>query len=168
MDCKAQSTHRFLCLLHNHYRDHSQSFHDLGAIPSYILRPSSVSLNYHPINGCLANSDQAGLALVWDFSEAICLCLRSGHKGIHPGANVALDLLLWLAYLISTVMLAILGYASDARYSSDYYNDGYYDDYIDGDVQLNVALCQTAIAFGALEMYMPPYCRTRYSYLANA
>ena len=48
------------------------------------------------------------LSLIWNFSEAICVLTRGGHRGIHPGANVALDLILWLGLTGVCVALALI------------------------------------------------------------
>ncbi|KAK5662273.1 hypothetical protein OQA88_8179 [Cercophora sp. LCS_1] len=73
------------------------------------------------------------VSLAWNVAEGICIVTRGGHRGIHPGANVALDLLLWLALVCVCVALWFLGLASSAigsySYFSSYddlYNDAYY------------------------------------------
>ncbi|KAJ2892110.1 hypothetical protein MKZ38_010226 [Zalerion maritima] len=60
----------------------------------------------------IAIAPSSALALIWDISECICISVRGGHRGIHPGAVVALDLLIWLGYLSATVALSLLGYAA--------------------------------------------------------
>ncbi|KAK4133956.1 hypothetical protein BT67DRAFT_422656 [Trichocladium antarcticum] len=60
---------------------------------------------------------QAAISATWSFSEAICLLVRRGHRGIHPGANVALDLLLWLAFVAGTVLLGLFGLAASVLLS---------------------------------------------------
>jgi len=55
---------------------------------------------------------QAIVSAVWSLAEGICLVVRAGHRGIHPGANVALDLLLWLGLVAGTVVLWLLGVAT--------------------------------------------------------
>jgi hypothetical protein len=51
--------------------------------------------------------------LLWDIAEGICILARGGHRGIHPGANVAVDLLIWLAFVPCIVFLLFLGLASN-------------------------------------------------------
>ncbi|KAK3316804.1 hypothetical protein B0H66DRAFT_592929 [Apodospora peruviana] len=63
-------------------------------------------------------------ALIWDIAEGICILARGGHRGIHPGANVGVDLLLWLALTACTVILWLIGIASSFLYV---YCDSYYD-----------------------------------------
>jgi len=48
-------------------------------------------------------------AAIWDVSEGICIIVRRGHRGLHPGANVALDLLIWLGFVGATIALWLLG-----------------------------------------------------------
>ncbi|KAF2095447.1 hypothetical protein NA57DRAFT_79172 [Rhizodiscina lignyota] len=44
----------------------------------------------------------ASLAIAWNVSEFITLCVRSVRRGgIHPGSHVALDLILWMGFLAS-------------------------------------------------------------------
>ncbi|KAH6898286.1 hypothetical protein B0T10DRAFT_102967 [Thelonectria olida] len=61
----------------------------------------------------------AGLAFIWNVAESICICVRGGHRGIAPGAVVALDLLIWLGYLAAVVFHGIWGI------SDYYYEYGY-------------------------------------------
>ena len=76
---------------------------------------------------------QSIVAASWDIAEGICLLVRGGHRGIHPGANVALDLLIWLGFLMATLLLGLgvagfsllAGYASSYNYYSDYSYGGY-------------------------------------------
>lgn len=60
----------------------------------------------------------------------MCILARGGHRGIHPGACVAVDLLLWLALAPGTVILFLFGITttvvanvSDYRDSPDLYGD---------------------------------------------
>ncbi|KAK1753922.1 hypothetical protein QBC47DRAFT_414843 [Echria macrotheca] len=52
-------------------------------------------------------SPPAFLGLAWSLAEAICIVRRAGHRGIHPGACVALDLIIWLAMLALTVVFGL-------------------------------------------------------------
>lgn len=72
----------------------------------------------------------AGLAAVWQIAEFITICARGGQLGIHPGAHVALHLLLWLGFVANIVLnaftvvsLAFLSYYYDEYY---YYDSGSY------------------------------------------
>ncbi len=68
-----------------------------------------------------------GLSLIWNISEAICIVVRGGHRGIHPGANVALDLILWLGLAGADVALWLIGIASSViGYASSYSSYGSY------------------------------------------
>jgi hypothetical protein len=44
---------------------------------------------------------QAIVGLCWCMAELITICAQTGHRGIHPGAHVALHLLLWLEYCVA-------------------------------------------------------------------
>jgi len=67
------------------------------------------------------------LSLSWNLAEGICIVTRGGHRGIHPGANVGLDLILWLGLTGMCVTLALLGVgeslASGDESSSSSYSD---------------------------------------------
>lgn len=71
------------------------------------------------------------VALAWSLAEGICILARGGHRGIHPGACVGVDLLLWLGLTACTVMIALFGIASASILSSYYgsYSSSYYDYY---------------------------------------
>ncbi|KAK4213164.1 hypothetical protein QBC37DRAFT_483223 [Rhypophila decipiens] len=75
-------------------------------------------------------------ALAWDITEGICILARGGHRGIHPGACVGVDLILWLGLTACTTLLGILGVGSGFfAYYYDYYDSLYFDDaYGDGGV----------------------------------
>ncbi|KAH7170653.1 hypothetical protein EDB81DRAFT_174700 [Dactylonectria macrodidyma] len=64
----------------------------------------------------------AGVALIWDVAESICLCARRGHRGIHPGAIVGVDLILWLGYIVAVVFFGIIWGANGDYYYSYYYS----------------------------------------------
>ncbi|KAH8887884.1 hypothetical protein GQ53DRAFT_843985 [Thozetella sp. PMI_491] len=75
----------------------------------------------------------AGFAFCWAFAEGICILARGGHRGIHPGANVGLDLIIWLALTATLSLLGIIGIAQstydlfDYIYSSSRYSYLYSD-----------------------------------------
>lgn len=50
---------------------------------------------------------QCGAAIIWDIAEFITLCANK--KGIHPGAHIALDFLLFAALITGAVFLIIVG-----------------------------------------------------------
>ncbi|KAH8900352.1 hypothetical protein GQ53DRAFT_835421 [Thozetella sp. PMI_491] len=52
-------------------------------------------------------------SLLWSILDIICIIARGGHRGIHPGANVALDLLLWLTLGGTTVTTGVLGITAE-------------------------------------------------------
>jgi hypothetical protein len=70
------------------------------------------------------------LSLIWNVSEAICILTRGGHRGIHPGANVGLDLILWLALAGADVALWLIGVASSIVGAATSYSS--YGDYGSG------------------------------------
>ncbi|KAK4223603.1 hypothetical protein QBC38DRAFT_548351 [Podospora fimiseda] len=61
------------------------------------------------------------LSIIWTISESICILKRGGHRGIHPGANVALDLIIWLLFIPATAALTFISVLSsvDAAYDDD-------------------------------------------------
>lgn len=87
-----------------------------------------VDSEYYQSSQIIWVAPQAGAALIWDIAELITVCARSGKRGIHPGAHVALHLLLWLAFICATGLTAwILVYAYECDYYCRYYsNDDYY------------------------------------------
>ncbi|KAK4126798.1 hypothetical protein N657DRAFT_677529 [Parathielavia appendiculata] len=69
-----------------------------------------------------------GLAVtfIWDIAEVLCILKRGGNRGIHPGAVVAIDLILWLGWLTVGFMLGVLGLMSHAgSYILDYSGSSY-------------------------------------------
>jgi hypothetical protein len=72
---------------------------------------------------------QAAVSAIWSLAEGICILARAGHRGIHPGANVALDLLLWLGLVAGTVLLWLLGVATLLVSSSSSWLYDYNRDY---------------------------------------
>lgn len=80
----------------------------------------------------------AGLALIWQGSEFISICSSSKRRsGIHPGAHVALHLLIWLiaaaavAFVTTSVIFDHDVLEQDEWYYSTYDDPYYYSD--DGD-----------------------------------
>jgi hypothetical protein len=64
---------------------------------------------------------QALVSLCWCVAELICIVKRGGHRGIHPGANVGMDLVLWLGLMACTIMYGLFG----PIYSYSYSRNGY-------------------------------------------
>lgn len=59
------------------------------------------------------------VSLGWQIAEFITVCVHKDRRGIHPGAHVALHLLLWLSFAITAVLLGFLvSYRSYRRYGS--------------------------------------------------
>jgi len=69
------------------------------------------------------------VALAWSLAEGICILARGGRRGIHPGACVGVDLILWLGLTACTTMIALFGIASAHILGYYSYSYGYYDDY---------------------------------------
>ena len=92
---------------------------------------------------------QVGVSLCWAAAELITVCARRGRRGIHPGAHVALHLLLWLGLCVAVALNAIL-FAAWSLYGDyyDYYDYYYYDDVDSGYLVVMKAL----IAFLVLLM----------------
>ncbi|KAM5352028.1 hypothetical protein ACJ41O_004751 [Fusarium nematophilum] len=78
----------------------------------------------------------AGVALIWSFVDCVMLCASRGHRGIHPGACVGVDLILWLGYAASMAIFCTFAPTSE---------DGYYQ-YPGG------ALYPATVAFTCIEM----------------
>jgi hypothetical protein len=74
---------------------------------------------------------QAAVSTIWSFAEGICIITRAGRRGIHPGANVALDLVLWLGLIVGTVLLWLLGVATPVTFGYYNYADSYNQDRYD-------------------------------------
>ncbi|KAK4223379.1 hypothetical protein QBC38DRAFT_517166, partial [Podospora fimiseda] len=39
------------------------------------------------------------LRIIWTIADTACIIFRRGRRGIHPGANIALDLILWIVFI---------------------------------------------------------------------
>ncbi|KAH8176700.1 hypothetical protein LIA77_05118 [Sarocladium implicatum] len=83
-------------------------------------------------------------SLIWNIAEGICLVVRGGHRGIHPGACVGVDLILWLGFSSCSIMFTLFGYGYlmyryEAHFGYDN-ADKYY------------ALNRVAISFGFIEV----------------
>jgi hypothetical protein len=97
---------------------------------------------------------QAGIGLCWSIAELITICARFGHRGIHPGAHVALHLLLWLGFSAAVGLTAyLLSFALECDYycRNNYYYYNYYSDtYISSE--------QALLAFLSLLVYVLILC----------
>jgi hypothetical protein len=83
---------------------------------------------------------QAAVSAIWSLAEGICILARGGRRGIHPGANVALDLLLWLGLVAGTILLWLFGIATALTVSSSsYWLDDFNRDYSSYDGYESVA-----------------------------
>jgi hypothetical protein len=98
---------------------------------------------------------QACVSFIWDVAEGICIIARRGHRGIHPGAIVAVDLLLWLGYVAGITCFGIIALydLSNSSYTSSYYYDfdEFSDFYDDNYVPLR-NMSHAILAFGILEV----------------
>ncbi|KAK8063574.1 hypothetical protein PG996_008226 [Apiospora saccharicola] len=65
---------------------------------------------------------EAAAAIFWSVAELITICVRKGHRGIHPGAHVGLHLIFWLAFLLGAGLTAytVAVYVDEASYYSSY------------------------------------------------
>ncbi|KAM7208412.1 hypothetical protein V8F20_001390, partial [Naviculisporaceae sp. PSN 640] len=78
---------------------------------------STMQAGFWALGTLIVSAPATVVSICWSLSEMICIYVRAGHRGIHPGACVAVDLLLWLAFIAATAMLSILGIAT---YNDDY------------------------------------------------
>ncbi|KAL2265073.1 hypothetical protein VTJ83DRAFT_7583 [Remersonia thermophila] len=58
--------------------------------------------------GLVALSPGIGLTFLWDVAEIICIAVRGGHRGMHPGAIIGVDLLMWLGWICETGLFGYL------------------------------------------------------------
>ena len=59
---------------------------------------------------------QAGLAIIWVTADFVAICVSREQRGIHPGAHVALHLIIWL---LAAVTVGFLGFYISYSYGSD-------------------------------------------------
>lgn len=52
-------------------------------------------------------SSPAGLSIVWNSTEIVCILKREGHHSAHPGLAVAVDLILWLSFLVAAPFVLV-------------------------------------------------------------
>ncbi|KAL2265063.1 hypothetical protein VTJ83DRAFT_7573 [Remersonia thermophila] len=70
-----------------------------------------------------------GLSTGWALAEGIALLARDGHRGIHPGANVAIDLVIWLAVIPAITLVYIVNPMYPGWGTYDYYEAKYNSSY---------------------------------------
>lgn len=75
------------------------------------------------------------VALIWDFAEIMTWLLRKRKAGIHPGAHVAMSLLIWLAAaVVGGIQSAFVAYSVYDDYdSSSTCRDSSRNEYVDCD-----------------------------------
>ncbi|CAP61614.1 uncharacterized protein PODANS_4_2150 [Podospora anserina S mat+] len=61
------------------------------------------------------------VCMVWDVAEIICIMKREGNRGIHPGAIVGVDLILWLGLVFLTLLTVTLSATHAERHIEGYY-----------------------------------------------
>lgn len=83
--------------------------------------------------------------MIFDVAESICLLVRRGHRGMHPGACVAVDLILWLGFTGGAVYLGLFQYYFS---ENSYY---YYDEY---DLEDYRGMETACLAFVILNTYV--------------
>jgi hypothetical protein len=99
----------------------------------------------------------AGIAIIWQAAEFITVWASKTNRGIHPGANVALHLVIWLVAILAVGFLATfvawdvdqLGDIQTDPDSSSYYPSEYYT--YDADTfATRLKLEETLLAFSFL------------------
>ncbi|KAI1377008.1 hypothetical protein F4677DRAFT_417030 [Hypoxylon crocopeplum] len=113
-------------------------FTSLSAVFCVIVLGISIALAVDPaVQSYIAvwTAPQAGVALLWSAAELSTACSRSKRRpGIHPGAHVAVQLLLWLGFSVGVGLTAyILAFGlvfvnSDDRDAHPEFYDYYYND----------------------------------------
>ncbi|KAL2162468.1 hypothetical protein VTH06DRAFT_7381 [Thermothelomyces fergusii] len=67
------------------------------------------------------------VTFIWDVAEIICIWMRGGHRGIHPGAVVAIDLLAWLGWgLVDLLVIPYSIIVTSDYYVTDHWRDDVY------------------------------------------
>ena len=85
---------------------------------------------------------QACVAFIWNVAEGICILTRGGRRGIHPGACVGVDLVLWLGFLTASLMYLFFGYSWFFSHYEYFYGSA---------ASTYVGMNRACIAFGFLE-----------------
>lgn len=97
----------------NNIYDNDNDNHDYA---SYYYRPHVNGTRFLPWSFITL-----GLSIVWNVAHMLVLLTR--HRSIHPGANVACDLLLWLGLTV-TGFFATVGAGNSLWWYPDNYNQG--------------------------------------------
>lgn len=137
-------------------------FHSLVIVFDIVVLGISIALALNVTLGVyllLWTIPQVGVSLLWSIAELITKCARRDHQGIHPGAHVALHLLLWLGFCASAVLNGFLlaSLIIYADHADDNYYYGYYDYDYYGLGSDYLTLVQALVAFVALLMYVSSY-----------
>ncbi|GAB1317075.1 hypothetical protein MFIFM68171_07285 [Madurella fahalii] len=93
------------------------------AVANIGLVGSLISTGIWGIATLIVITPQSAVSAIWSFAEIVCIFARRGHRGIHPGACVAVDLLLWLALAPGTAILFLWGIATSLVADMAYYDD---------------------------------------------
>ncbi|KAK4173977.1 hypothetical protein QBC36DRAFT_334678 [Triangularia setosa] len=67
----------------------------------------------------------AAVCIAWDIAEITCIVKRGGNRGIHPGAIVGVDLILWLGLVFITLLCISFSVVSARNHINGY--SSYYD-----------------------------------------
>jgi hypothetical protein len=94
----------------------------------------------------------ACVAFVWNVAEGISILARGGRRGIHPGACVGVDLILWLGFLVASVMYILFGYGwYFYTYGDIYFTDS---DILGTSASTYATLNRACLAFGFMEVIL--------------
>jgi hypothetical protein len=119
----------------------------------------------------LLNAPQAIVSAVWSLSDGICILARGGRRGIHPGANVALDLLLWMGCIVGVVIVSFFGipatdyYLDTLDYRIDRYRLGTSGEVTRAKVTAAAAMGQAMVGLGATLAWVMSPCFERSQFL---
>ncbi|KAK7428447.1 hypothetical protein QQZ08_005066 [Neonectria magnoliae] len=73
----------------------------------------------------------AGVAILWDFVDAICFCVRRTHDGVPVGACILVDLILFLGFAaMSSVLAFTVSKLSDSGFYFAFFQDGVGAEYL--------------------------------------
>jgi hypothetical protein len=114
---------------------------------------------------------QAIVSAVWSLSDGICILARGGRRGIHPGANVALDLLLWMSCIVGVVIVSFFGipanedYLDVLDYRIDRYRLGTSGEVTRAKVTAAAAMGQAMVGLGATLAWVMSPCFQRSQFL---
>merc|ERR1712000_484682 len=89
----------------------------------------------------------ACVGLIWDLGELVAVLVRGGHRGTHPGAVVALDLVLWLGFIVAVVFYGLY-YLGDIYYYGSYWYE--YESL--SDIGETIIMSRVILALGSIEV----------------